>query len=105
MLLTNRVMQVKAADNKPVPEHMDLPETTVTPKALTSPEFDALKAWIDENKAVWPEPIQALLGRLIALYQKLANDKSNASDVLKTLRMAMGIVPTSERGKQLLEKC
>lgn len=76
--------------------------TTAT--ALTHAEFDALKAWIQANNTDWPEPIGALLGRLIALYEKLANDKKRARDVLKTLRMAMGIDPTSERGQQLLSK-
>lgn len=75
-----------------------------TPAALTHDEFSVLKAWVDEHKAEWPEPIRVIHERLIALYQKLAGDKKKAADVLKTLRMAMGIDPTSERGKQLLSK-
>lgn len=74
----------------------------MTPAALTHAEFDALKDFIDANTADWPEPIRAIHQRLIALYQKLASDKKKAADILKTLRMAMGIDPTSERGKQLL---
>lgn len=74
----------------------------MTPAALTHAEFDALKAFIDANREQWPEAIQSIFDRLISLYQKLASDKKKASDVLKTLRMAMGIDPTSERGKQLL---
>lgn len=77
-------------------------ELTLTPTALTHAEFDAIKAFIDVNKDQWPEAIRSLFDRLIALYQKLAGDKKKAADVLKTLRMAMGIDPTSERGKQLL---
>ncbi len=76
----------------------------MTPAALTHAEFDALKAFIDANKDKWPEPIRSLFERLIHLYQSLAKDKKKAADVLTTLRMAMGTIPTSERGKQLLEQ-
>ncbi len=76
----------------------------MTTAALTHSEFDALKAFIDANSEEWPEAIRALFDRLVTLYEKLAGDKKKAADVLKTLRMAMGIDPTSERGKQLLSK-
>jgi hypothetical protein len=76
----------------------------VTPAALTHAELDELSAFFDANKTEWPESICVILGRLIALYLTLINARKKAGDILKTLRMAMGILPTSERGKQLLAK-
>jgi hypothetical protein len=76
----------------------------LTPAALTQTEFEVLKAWIDHNKGEWPVSVRTILERLIALYAQLAGDKRKANEVLITLKMAMGIIPTSERGKQLLSK-
>jgi hypothetical protein len=76
----------------------------VTPAALTQAEIDELSAFFDDHRTVLPERICANLGRLIALYLTLINAKKKAGDILTTLRMAMGIIPTSERGKQLLSK-
>lgn len=76
----------------------------MTPAALTQAELDDLKAFLGERKADWPAGIYATMERLIALYLTLINAKNKAGDLLKTLRMAMGIIPKSERGKQLLSK-
>jgi hypothetical protein len=70
--------------------------------ALTQAEFDELRAYVTEHKDVWPSHITQLLERLLALYRTLAQDKRKAAEVVKTLRMAMGIIPKSERGAQLL---
>ena len=72
--------------------------------ALTQAEFEELRTWSETNGGAWPEQIQASLQRLFAVYQSLAHDKKKAADVLKTLRMAMGLEPKSERGSQALEK-
>jgi hypothetical protein len=79
-------------------------ELTLTHAALSADEFAALKTWVAENKQALPSPIGAMIERMIALYAKLASEKKNTSDVVRTLRMAMGIIPTSERGKQLLDE-
>ena len=79
-------------------------EPTLTHAALTQAEIDDVKAFLEGNDHDWPDGIHAILGRLIALYVMLANAKKKSGDILRTLRMAMGIIPTSERGKQLLTK-
>lgn len=76
----------------------------MAPVALTQAELDDLKAFLEGNDANLPPGIRQIMDRLIALYLMLMNTKKKASDILKTLRLAMGITPTSERGKQLLSK-
>ena len=73
-------------------------------EALTQAEFSELRAWSAANQPAWPENIQSLVDRMLALYQGLSQDKKNAADVLATLRRAMGILPSSESGKQLQNK-
>jgi len=77
----------------------------VTPVALTQAELDILKAFLEADNSHLPDGIRQIFDRLIALYLMLINTKKKASDILKTLRIAMGIEPSSERGKQLLTKC
>jgi hypothetical protein len=72
--------------------------------ALTWSEFELLSSWKKENEHAWTDDVRAALERLMALYLKLTKDRKAASDTLRSLWMAMGIIPKSERGAQLLEK-
>jgi len=76
----------------------------MAPVALTQAELDSLRAFLEADDGL-PDGIRQILDRLIAIYLMLMNAKKKASNILQTLRMAMGIDPTSERGKQLLTKC
>lgn len=70
--------------------------------ALSQAEIAEVSAYIEMHKAQWPAHIAQMLERLLALYRTLAGNERKSREVLKTLRMAMGIIPTSERGSQLL---
>lgn len=74
------------------------------PAVLSRDEFAFLRTWMAANPAALPAEVRTLMSRVCELYHRLATDKAASRDVLRTLQMAMGLIPTSERGSQLLEK-
>lgn len=68
-------------------------------EAPTKDELKQIGKWFEENKALVPQPIGAMIVRLLACYMSLSQSKAKAKQVLLRLREAMGILPKSERGK------
>lgn len=73
--------------------------------ALSQAEFQELKEWIESHKSEWPTQIRSFIERLVAVYLTLAKDKRRSAETLRLLRQAMGLIPTSEKGAQITQKC
>jgi hypothetical protein len=72
-------------------------------KALTKVELEELAAWMSHHPGDLPESVAGLLMRMIAVYSDLTSRGDvRAKQTLHQLRMAMGIVPKSEKGSQIL---
>lgn len=68
-------------------------------KAPSKDDIKQIGKWLEENKAIVPEPIGEAMVRLLACYMSLSQSATKAKQVLARLREAMGILPKSERGK------
>lgn len=71
---------------------------------LTQKEFTELETWLSSHKEEMPASIGAIISRMMALYLVLAKAQAKSKDILSQLRMAMGLIPKSEKGSQLSEK-
>src|SRR5262249_2248344 len=80
------------------------PRPTMPSDALTRDELDLLETWFRDHETSLPPEVRAVQERMMALYRAAAKSKRAAAETLLALRMAMGIVPKSERGAQLFEK-
>jgi hypothetical protein len=67
--------------------------------ALSQAEYEILYTW----SCSVDEPVRSLQIRLLNLYKDLAHDQRKAAEMLKAMRLAMGLIPKSERGLQILE--
>ena len=72
--------------------------------ALTQADLGELCGWVSANDASWPERIRKHFERLIVQHFDLLKDTKRASETLMAMKLAMGLIPSSERGSQVLEK-
>ncbi len=72
--------------------------------ALTPQEFSELETWLSSHKQEMPTSIVAIIARMMALYLTLAKTQAKSKEILLQLRIAMGFIPKSEKGRQLSEK-
>ena len=70
-------------------------------KALSKDELNELHTWLETSGKELPEAVEGNLRRLLAVYFNLAQGASRAKATLMSLRLAMGFVPKSERGKSI----
>jgi hypothetical protein len=71
-------------------------------EAVTEAEFDQVKAWLASQPVGLPEPLRLVIERLLLQYLWLLKSAARAKETLRTLRVAMGFIPKSERGAQLI---
>ena len=74
-------------------KHEELP-------AVSKQELLELISW-EKTALIEPSEVRAKLKRVFAVYSNLAQGAVRAKQTLTTLRVAMGILPKSERGKSL----
>lgn len=72
-------------------------ENTMRLSALSSTEFDAIRAWLQENKNLLPEPVCRAMEHYEALVLALQEQGNKTRTLLAELRRALGIVPKSEK--------
>ena len=67
-------------------------------------DYQALRTWFEENRSELPEKISRSLEAVIALYQSLSLEKEKSRDILRSMRLAMGLIPKSEKGSLLTKQ-
>lgn len=72
--------------------------------ALTRADLDELCGWVSAQGDAWPERMRGHFDLLVAQHLELLKDAKRASDTLLAMKLAMGLIPKSERGSQLLQK-
>lgn len=70
--------------------------------APTREEFNDIVKWVDTSEGEIPSGIFDTLKKVISVYSSLNQGMSKAKGTLSALRVAMGIIPKSEKGSQLL---
>jgi Transposase IS66 family len=68
--------------------------------AVSPQELMGLVTWVKEAESV-PTDIRSGFKRVLAVYSNLSQGPARAKRTLTALRLAMGIIPKSERGKSL----
>ena len=68
--------------------------------AISKQDLLKLIAWLTDSKIIFPDGILDLLKRMTAVYSSFTQSEKRAKQTLLQLRMAMGFIPKSERGKQ-----
>lgn len=71
-------------------------------EAVTQAEYEQVKSWLASKPAGLPEALRLILERLLNQYLWLLRGATRARDTLQMLRIAMGFIPKSERGRQLV---
>ncbi len=69
--------------------------------ALSPAEFEELSLWMKSQNMEISTRVKSLIIRLCSSYEALLLNQKNSSQLLKSLRIAMGIIPSSEKGSQL----
>lgn len=72
--------------------------------APTKEEFNDIVNWIASAEKVIPSGIFTTLKKIVAVYSSLNQGIKRAKGTLNALRTAMGILPKSEKGSQLLSQ-
>jgi hypothetical protein len=67
--------------------------------AVTQDDIAEIREWMDENASRIPEEVLVVVSRLLEMTDQLFTDKISQKKSLELLRMYMGILPKSERGK------
>lgn len=73
-------------------------------EALTRADLDELIEWVTVNSSMWPTRIKGHFERLVAQHLELLKESKRASETLLAMKLAMGLIPSSERGSQILQK-
>jgi hypothetical protein len=68
--------------------------------AVSKQELMGLMTWVKEAESV-PTEVRSGFKRVLAVYSNLSQGPARAKRTLTALRLAMGIIPKSERGKSL----
>ena len=65
---------------------------------VSQSDFEAVNSWFEENKNSLPDLVRSAFDGILQNYLKLANGKRNQKELLHQLRMAMGMIPKTEKG-------
>ncbi len=68
-------------------------------EAVSEKDFEFIENWFNQNKSAFPDSVNQILANLLNNYNCLVRNKKDQKDILLQLRLAMGLLPKSEKGQ------